>query len=109
MKKKSPLAAAVLSSVVPGTGKIYAGAYGDGIQSLILIGLLGTLAGLSFRADGITSVRGWVYGSIGGALHVGNIYGSAVAARRYNRLREEALFEEVRKRIPSCSGLSVAP
>jgi TM2 domain-containing membrane protein YozV len=109
LRRKSPLAAAVFSTMVPGTGKIYAGAYGDGIQSLILIGLLGTLAGLSFRADGVTSVRGWIYGSIGGVLHVGNIYGSAVAAGRYNRLREEALFEGVRKRIPVCSRLPVAP
>jgi TM2 domain-containing membrane protein YozV len=103
MVRKSPLAAALLSAVLPGSGKIYAGEYGDGIHSLVFIGLIGTLAGLSFHADGVGSVRGWIYASVGGLLHAGNIYGSISSARRYNRLREEALFEEVRKEIPTCS------
>jgi tetratricopeptide (TPR) repeat protein len=103
MRRKSPLAAALFSTVVPGSGKIYAGEYGDGIHSLIFIGLIGTLSVLSFRADGMDSIRGWIYASAGGVLHVGNIYGSVVSARRYNRLREEALFQEVQEQMPPCS------
>jgi tetratricopeptide (TPR) repeat protein len=109
MRRKSPLAAALLSAVVPGSGKIYAGEYGDGINSLIFIGLIGTLSVLSFRADGPDSVRGWIYASVGGVLHAGNIYGSIASARRYNRLREEALFQEVKERIPKCSEFSLEP
>jgi TM2 domain-containing membrane protein YozV len=109
MRRKSPLAAALLSAVVPGSGKIYAGEYGDGIHSLIFIGLIGTLSVLSFRADGMDSIRGWIYASVGGVLHIGNIYGSTVSARRYNRLREEALFQEVQKEIPACSEFFVGP
>ncbi len=109
MRRKSPLAAALLSALVPGSGKIYAGEFGDGLNSLIFIGLLGTLSALSFRAEGVDSVRGWIYASVGGVLHVGNIYGSVVSARRYNRLREQALFEEVEKVIPQCSELSFEP
>lgn len=109
MRRKSPLAAALLSSVVPGSGKVYAGEYGDGIHSLIFIGLIGTLSVLSFRADGMDSIRGWIYASVGGVLHVGNIYGSVVSARRYNRLREEALFQEVKEGIPPCSEFALVP
>jgi TM2 domain-containing membrane protein YozV len=109
MRRKSPLAAALLSAVVPGSGKIYAGEYGDGIHSLIFIGLIGTLSVLSFRAEGMDSIRGWIYASVGGVLHIGNIYGSTVSARRYNRLREEALFQEVQKEIPACSEFFVGP
>lgn len=109
MRRKSPLAAAFLSALVPGAGKIYAGEYGDGIHSLVLIGLIGTLSVLSFRADGWDSVRGWIYASVGGVLYGGNVYGSLVSARRYNRLREEALLREVRQRIPQCSELALEP
>jgi hypothetical protein len=55
------------------------------------------------------SIRGWIYASVGGVLHIGNIYGSTVSARRYNRLREEALFQEVQKEIPACSEFFVGP
>lgn len=109
MRRKSPLAAALLSALVPGSGKIYAGEFGDGLNSLIFIGLLGTLSALSFHAEGVDSVRGWIYASVGGVLHAGNIYGSVVSARRYNRLREQTLFEEVEKVIPQCSELSFEP
>ena len=109
MRRKSPLVAALLSSVLPGCGKIYAGEYGDGINSLIAIGLIGTLSFLSFRAEGSDSVRGWIYASVGGVLHTGNIYGSIVSAKRHNRLREQALFQEVKERMPQCSEFSLEP
>ena len=109
MRRKSPLAAALLSALLPGSGKIYAGELGDGIHSLVFIGLIGTLSVLSFRADGIDSVRGWIYASAGGVLYGGNIYGSIVSARRYNRLREDALLQEVGQRTPQCSEFALEP
>ena len=105
MRRKSPLMAGILSTFVPGLGKIYAGEYGDGIQSLAFIGLLGTLSFLSFRSDGIDSIRGWIYASAGAVLHVGNIYGSVVSAGRFNGLLEETLLQDVRDTIPFCSEL----
>ncbi len=109
MRRKSPLLAGILSSFVPGLGKIYAGEYGDGIQSLAFIGLFGTLSFLSFRSDGIDSVRGWIYTSVGVVLHAGNIYGSVVSAGRFNRLQEETLLQDVRDTIPICSDLPRVP
>ncbi|UCG00076.1 MAG: hypothetical protein JSV89_11170 [Spirochaetaceae bacterium] len=109
MRRKSPAAAGILSSIVPGLGKFYAEEYGDGMQSLLFIGLFGTLSFLSFRSEGVESVRGWVYASAGGILHIGNIYGSIVSARRYNRLREEALLQEVVEAIPPCSEFLLVP
>ena len=109
MRRRSPLAAAVLSALLPGSGKIYAGEVGDGLHSLVFIGLIGTLSVLSFRADGMDSVRGWIYASAGGVLYGGNIYGSVVSARRHNRLREEALLQEVDQRIPQCSEFTLEP
>jgi TM2 domain-containing membrane protein YozV len=101
-RRKSPAFAAALSAVVPGTGKMYAGEAGDGLQSLILVGALAALSAVSFHADGVDSWRGWLYVSFGGLMHAGNIYGSAVSARRYNRKQAEALREDVLTLLPAC-------
>jgi TM2 domain-containing membrane protein YozV len=109
MRRRSPLLAGILSSFVPGLGKIYAGEFGDGIQSLAFIGLFGKLSFLSFRSEGIDSIRGWIYASAGTVLHVGNIYGSVVSAGRFNSLQEETLLQDVRDTIPLCSELPRVP
>ncbi len=102
LRRRSPALAAVISAVVPGTGKMYAGEAGDGVQSLILVGALAVLSAVSFHADGVDSWRGWLYASLGGLMHAGNIYGSAVSARRYNQKQEEALREDVLTLLPAC-------
>jgi TM2 domain-containing membrane protein YozV len=102
MRRKSPALAAVLSAVIPGAGKMYAGEAGDGLQSLILVGSLATLAAFSFHADGVESWRGWLYASFGGLMYAGNVYGSAVSARRWNRKQKETLREDLQALLPAC-------
>lgn len=103
LRRKSPALAVGFSVLLPGAGKIYAGETGDGLQSLILIGALAALAGVSFHADGVQSWRGWLYASFGGLMYAGNLYGSAVSARRWNRKQEEALGEDLRALFPVCA------
>ena len=45
LPKRSPLLAGFLSTVVPGTGRLYTGRVGDALTSLMTVGLTG-LAGL---------------------------------------------------------------
>jgi TM2 domain-containing membrane protein YozV len=108
-RRKSPALAVGFSALLPGSGKIYAGETGDGLQSLILIGALAALAGISFHADGVGSWRGWLYASFGGLMYAGNLYGSAVSARRWNRKQEEALGEDLRALFPACAPVSPGP
>jgi TM2 domain-containing membrane protein YozV len=79
---KNPLTAALLSAIIPGTGKIYTGQVGDGIVSLISVGLLAYLSYANFQAD--HKVRGWIFASVGSLFYAGNIYGSAASADIYN-------------------------
>jgi len=95
LSRKSPLLAGLLSAVVPGTGKIYCKQYGDGLYSLILVGVTGLLAWDGFRDDGVRSVSGWILGSISGVFYTGNVYGSSVAARVYNRQLEINLLRRL--------------
>jgi TM2 domain-containing membrane protein YozV len=103
LRRRSPALAAVLSAVIPGAGKMYAGETGDGLQSLLLIGALAALSAASFHADGVASWRGWLYASFGGAMYAGNLYGSAISARRWNQKQEEALREDLQALLPACA------
>ena len=89
LPRKNPLLAGVMSTILPGTGKFYVGRSGDAIYSLISITLMGWQSYDGFDRDGKDSVKGWVYASIGTIFYLGNIYGSAVAARLYNRKVED--------------------
>jgi TM2 domain-containing membrane protein YozV len=93
--RKSAVAAALMSTVVPGLGKFYAGTAGDGLFSLLSIGTLVTLSVLSFHAEGVRSAEGWIAASLAAVLHAGNIWGSAQAARRYNDRLDQTILHDV--------------
>ena len=82
---RSPLLAGILSTIVPGAGRVYTGRVGDAFTSLFLVGITGWRAYDGFQRDGLSSVTGWTLGTISGIFYVGNIYGSVISARVYNR------------------------
>ena len=82
---RSPFLAGTLSTIVPGAGRLYTGRIGDALNSLLTIGLTGWQAYDGFRRDGLSSAKGWTLGTLCGIFYVGNIYGSVVSARVYNR------------------------
>ena len=92
---KSPVKAGVMSSLVPGSGKMYAHRFNDGLYSLITIGLTGWQAYEGFRKDGKRSTKGWIYGTLCGGFYLGNVYGSIVAVRIYNERLESSLLKKV--------------
>lgn len=95
LPRKSPWVAGALSAVIPGLGRVYIGRWPDGLMSFLLVGLTASLAAQGFYEDGRDSVRGWVLGSIGALLYVGNVYGSAVGAIVQRRDAEDALMQEI--------------
>jgi hypothetical protein len=86
----SPFLAATLSTVIPGSGKIYAKRWKDGLSSLLFVGLTGFQAYRGFNKNGTESVYGWIMGGLSFGFYISNIYGSQKAAKQYNiRLNEE--------------------
>lgn len=81
---KSATIAGILSTLIPGSGRFYLGRKMDGLYSFLLISLLGFQTYRSFDEQGISSVKGWLYGSVTAVLYGGNIYGTVVAAKIYN-------------------------
>ena len=82
LPRKSPVLAGVMSAVVPGSGYMYAGRYGDGIMALIVNGLF--IAGTVVAIHQENYAVAGIVGGIGLPFYVGNIYGSANAATKWN-------------------------
>lgn len=82
---RSPLLAGVLSTILPGSGRLYTGRLGDAVTTLFTVGLTGWQTYDGFRRDGLSSVKGWTLGTLCGIFYVGNIYGSVISARVYNQ------------------------
>jgi len=85
---RSPLLAAVLSSAIPGAGKVYAGRPADGLYSLLVTGSSAWVA-VSYGQDERWT-RAGLFGAMSLFFYLGNIYGSAVEARHYGWARKES-------------------
>ncbi len=79
---KSPALAGVMSAIIPGSGKMYVGEWGDGITALLVTSLFAFLAYDNFKADHTT--RAWIFTGLGAFFYAGNIYGSIAAAQIFN-------------------------
>ncbi len=86
-KHKSPWVAGSLSAIVPGLGKVYTGNYVDALMSFIFVGGNAYQAYRGFEKNGKKSAFGWIFGSIATGFYIGNIFGSAKAAIRFNNLK----------------------
>ena len=96
LKQKSPFLAGFMSSIVPGSGKIYTKKWKDGLISTIIIGGLAWQAYRSFSKKGVSSAYGWATASIGFGFYLGNIYGSVKSAKKYNKQKNNQLIYEAK-------------
>lgn len=93
---RSPALALGLSIVIPGSGKIYTGDWEDGLFSFAGIGASAWQAYNGFQRDGIESVYGWIFASIGGVLYLSNIYGSFKSAKLFNKRHEDKIVDDTK-------------
>lgn len=89
-RPKSPALAAAASAVVPGLGKIYAGATGEGISAFLLTGAMGAICAEHWIKDGASDWKTIVPGLLCAVLYIGNIYGSYVSVSIYNTKLKDA-------------------
>jgi len=82
LPRKSPLTAGILAALLPGSGHVYAGHYGDGATAFLLNGLFitGTVVALQQENYAVAGI----VGVIGVPFYLGNIYGAANAATKWN-------------------------
>lgn len=97
MPRRSPFVAGVLSAVVPGMGKVYAGKTGQGLNMFFQNLFIGAQAAEALIKDGVTSPRFIIYGTLFSFFYIGNIWGSVLSVKMqkrevYETVRHEVLF-----------------
>ncbi len=80
-RSKSPVVAGVMSGIIPGSGKIYAGKTGSGIASMLGSAGLGFITWENYRKGGISNAKTIIFGSIFAVNYVANIYGSVISVK----------------------------
>lgn len=83
-KPKKMWLAGLMSAVVPGSGKIYAGKTGEGIASMLMVTSMGLVTWENHRKLGIKNFKTILFGSIFTIFYVGNIYGSVFSVKISN-------------------------
>lgn len=96
LKKKSPFVAGLLSALVPGLGKVYAGSIPQGIASFIRIGILGGIATELFLRQGYKDPQFLFFGGVAAAYYVGGIYGSVYLPKLNYNEKLESLNHNVK-------------
>ena len=97
-KSKSPALAGIMSGIIPGSGKIYAGKTGAGIASMISTIGFGFITWENYNKKGLKNAKTLIFGSLFAFNYVSNIYGSVISVKvsenEYNNaIHNQILFE----------------
>ena len=94
-KKKNGFTAGLLSAIIPGMGKIYAGKIRSGLTSMIPVTVLGLQAWEAYQKDGLKSPRFIVFGSMFSLFYIGNIWGSVLSVSVHKQEIQNEIHHEV--------------
>jgi len=95
--RKSPVLAGTMSAVLPGSGYAYSGRYRDGFVAFLINGLF--IAGTAVAVDDENNPAAALIGGAGLPFYLGNIYGSANAAQKWNLSIAQELRNELAVRL----------
>jgi hypothetical protein len=97
IRDKSPLVAGILSAAIPGSGQVYAGAYKQGIVSLLLHGIIGYFAYEGVRDGRYFETAAALYTGVS-RFYVSNILSASRLVREGNEKKRIELAREARRR-----------
>jgi hypothetical protein len=96
-KRKSPVLAAIMSAIIPGSGKAYCGYWGDAAISFMFTASTTFFAVRGFNKYGSDSVYPWIIGGLAASYYTANIYGGATSANRFNDNLDHSFIHETEK------------
>ncbi|MGM0627431.1 MAG: tetratricopeptide repeat protein [Candidatus Fermentibacterota bacterium] len=102
LPRRSPVACAGASAVLPGLGQTICGRPGDGLNALLTTAATGLLLYHSLEEESVAGsvLSGWLFLSFYG----GNVYGGYRSAESFNRTRRRRLYESIAGRIARWRG-----
>lgn len=93
--QKRPILAAVFSSVIPGSGKLYTRRKGEALAAIFMNTMLGVVAWENYRKKGPESATFIVSATVFGVFYLGNIYGSYYSVKRDKEIRQKEWNEKI--------------
>ncbi len=90
---RSPALGGIMSTIIPGSGKIYAGRLMDGFQAFSVVAAPAYNAYYHFSKNGPGSVQAWIWTAVASWFYLSDIYGSVKAVREYNDLQKLKIIE----------------
>ena len=93
---KVPGLAALMSSIIPGTGKVYSGYWKEGLMSFIFVAANSWQTYRRYDKYGPNNAGVWVFGTLAAGFYLGNIYGSIKSAKRYNKTRNDEIYNRAK-------------
>lgn len=98
IKRKSPLLAGIMSAVIPGSGKYYAGYRGQAIAAFLPVVTLAGVAAENYFRGGPQSIQFIAFASLFSLFYVGNIWGSVLSVKikrneMYRKIDHEILLD----------------
>ncbi len=97
VKHRSGFVAGAMSAIIPGSGKVYTGNWKDGAISLIMLSATSFQAYRGYNRNGFESAKFWIFGGLSTGFYLGNIYGSAKSAQKFNRTKNDELIKKSRQ------------
>lgn len=94
-KKKSPFIGGLLSAIVPGSGKFYAGYRGQAISSMIPTFIFAAASAESYYRAGPKSAQFIAAASLFSLFYIGNIWGSAISVRTFYEHRNNEIHNNI--------------
>lgn len=88
---KSEVLAGVMSAIVPGSGKIYAGRTAQGVSSMFVTLTIGAMATENIIKSGWKSPQSILLSGLFSMFYIGNIYGSVFAVKYVNNLYDQSI------------------
>ena len=79
--RKSPLLAGLMSAILPGSGRIYAGRAYDGVMGMWMMYLVGNSAYNALKKE--RPIAGPLFGIAAGFVYLGEVYGGWRAAKNH--------------------------
>ncbi|MCQ2974713.1 MAG: hypothetical protein MJ211_07875 [Bacteroidales bacterium] len=95
IKLKNKILAVSLSSILPGTGKIYCGYVKEGIYSLLSLGFQTIHVAYGFHKYGYKSPYPIFFACMSTCFYFGNIFGTLKAVNKYNSLSKNKRDEKI--------------
>lgn len=94
IRYKSPCCAALMSTIIPGSGKVYTKQWKDGIYAFLFISAFSYLTYNSITHNGLNA-GSILYGSIALSFYTANIFGSYKSAKRYNQKENNLITRDI--------------